>query len=80
MTELKLKMFLLCAAHLPQERNQVLGPGWAVLDTDCTEELNQQLHRVTGMDVIRPLVPKQVDNKNKKEKMRRKKQINGKMR
>lgn len=55
-----------CAAHLPQEGNQVLGPGWIILDTDCTEELNQGLHRVTGMDVVGPLVLKQNGKRIKK--------------
>lgn len=42
-------------SHLPQEWNQVFGPGGAVLDTDGTEELDQRLHRVAGVDIIGPL-------------------------
>lgn len=55
-------------SHLPHEGNQVLGPGWAVLDTDSTEELNEGLHGVTGVDVIGPLVGKQVDEKEPEQR------------
>lgn len=50
-------------AYLPQEGNQVLGPGRAVLDADGTEELDKGLHRVAGVDVIGPLVWEQHDEK-----------------
>lgn len=71
MKELKVNDTPLCLAHLPQEGNQVLGPGRAVLDTDCTEELHQGLHRVTGMDVIGPLVWKQDDKRRENRQMRK---------
>lgn len=57
----------MCPAHLPQEGNQVLGPGGTVLHTDCAEELNQGLHWVTGMDIVGPLVWKQVETKREKK-------------
>lgn len=73
MKELKVNDTPLCPAHLPQEGNQVLGPGRAVLDTDCTEELNQGLHRVTGMDVIGPLAWKHNEKNRMNTQIRKRK-------